>query len=326
MGRAATWNRPRKRHRRSAVGAAAAAEAPDCFSNLPDDVLLAIASRLPTRLAVSLSILARRFRHLPTLFDHIDSVSLSEPAFPIPLRTSPPLLLRRLALSPPRAVGPSAFRPVLDTAADHGVSELAVQLRRRARLPKNVLSIRSLTVLSLDTCAVPLWSAVACARLRTLKLHRVAVHQEIITAVFAAAPRLETLEMVYCTGFGTGRSGGCTVESSTVRNLLFRPALEQQEVTLRTVGLRTVTLYTRPKMLRVQLAPAPEVRKAYLHVDKPRGKLEFRIRPFLDAGTGLACLTLRGLATMVSFAPHGLLVASICFPQCLSSSEVRCCS
>uniref|UniRef100_A0ACD5VKW5 Uncharacterized protein n=1 Tax=Avena sativa TaxID=4498 RepID=A0ACD5VKW5_AVESA len=106
--------------------------------------------------------------------------------------------------------------------------------------------------------------------------------------------------MVFCTGL----SGGCTVESSTVRTFLFKPALEQKDVRLRATGLRTVTLYTRPRTQKVQLAPSQDVRKAYLHIAKFRDTLFFRMRPFFDAAARLACLTLRGFATTLLAAEY----------------------
>ncbi|KAM0902919.1 hypothetical protein ACQ4PT_018983 [Festuca glaucescens] len=285
----------RKRRRRPRGGKGTAADAPDCFSSLPDDVLLAITSRLPTRLVVSLSVLSHRYRNLPAMLPRLDSLLLSAPPFPIPLPATPPRLLRRLDIAPTKRVRPSDFRRAIESAADHGVSELAVRLRRRVCLPKRVFAIRSLTVLSLNTCAVPRLSAVACAGLRTLKLHRVFVNQDIVTAILSAATRLDTLEMVFCTGL----IGGCTVESSSVRTFLFRPALEQKAVTLSATGLRTITVYTRPKTQKVQLAPSPDVRKAYLHIAKFREKISFRMRPFLDAAARLACLTLRGFSMLL---------------------------
>ncbi|KAK1667076.1 hypothetical protein QYE76_055235 [Lolium multiflorum] len=285
----------RKRRRRPRGGKGAAADAPDCFSSLPDDVLLAITSRLPTRLVVSLSALSHRYRNLPAMLPRLDSLLLRAPPFPIPLPATPPRLLRRLDIAPTKRVRPSDFRRAIESAADHGVSELAVRLRRRVCLPKRVFAIRSLTVLSLNTCAVPRLSAVACAALRTLKLHRVFVNQDIVTAILSAAASLDTLEMVFCTGL----IGGCTVESSSVKTFLFRPALEQKAVTLTATGLRTITVYTRPKTQKVQLAPSPDVRKAYLHVAKFREKISFRMRPFLDAAARLACLTLRGFSMLL---------------------------
>ncbi|KAM0861740.1 hypothetical protein ACQ4PT_045702 [Festuca glaucescens] len=285
----------RKRRRRRPRGNCAASDSPDCFSSLPDDVLIAITSRLPTRLAVSLSVLSRRYRNLPAMLPRLDSLLLSAPPFPIPLPATPPRILRRLDIAPTKRVKPSDFRRAIESAADHGVSELAVRLRRRVCLPKRVFAIRSLTVLSLNTCAVPRLTAVACAGLRTLKLHRVFVNQDIVTAILSAATRLETLEMVFCTGL----IGGCTVESSTLRTFLFKPALEQNAITLSATGLRTITVYTRPKTQKVQLAPSPDVRKAYLHIAKFREKLSFRMRPFLDAAVRLACLTLRGFSMLM---------------------------
>ncbi|KQK09751.1 FBD-associated F-box protein At4g10400 [Brachypodium distachyon] len=308
----------RKRRRRRTAGDGEGAALLDCFSNLPDDVLLAITSRLPTRQAVSLSALARRFRHLPTLFPRVESVSISDPPFPIPMRNTPPVILRRLDVTPTRRLVPAALRRFIEAAADNGVSELAVRLRRRACLPRDIFSISSLTVLSLDTCAVPRASAVACPRLLTLKLYSLFISQETITALLSVATGLERLEIVFCTGL----VGGCTVESSTVRSFLFRPALEQRDVTLRTAGLRTITLYTRPRTQRVRLAPAPEVRKAYLHVSNS-SILTFRMRPFLDAGTSLASLTLRGVAmTLLSAEYKDTLKLPITF-QDLTILSVR---
>ncbi|KAF7037776.1 hypothetical protein CFC21_048075 [Triticum aestivum] len=289
---AADLKRKRKRRRRPKAGKGAAADLPDFFSNLPDDVVLAIANRLPTRLAVTLSVLARRFRHLPTLYSHLDSVRFSGPASPVPLPASQPKLLRRLDIAPPKRIKPSALRHVINAAANHGLSELAVRLHRRVCLPKNVFAIRSLAVLSLNTCSVPPLSAVACARLRTLKLHRVFIKQVVLTAILSAATGLRTLEMFHCTGL----DAGCTVESLTVRSFLFMPNVEQREVTLRAPGLRTITLHTRPKTQKVHLEPSPDVSKVYLHVAKSQEKVLFRMRPFLDAATGLASLTLRGCA------------------------------
>ncbi|KAL6845168.1 hypothetical protein ACP4OV_024663 [Aristida adscensionis] len=301
MGHAAA-GRPRKRRRRRNGGGAAAApsDGPDRFSTLHGDLLRVIISRLPTRCAAKLAAVSRHFRgEVPKLLDRVDSLTLHEPHFPVPLRDAPPLLLRRLALAPHRAIAPSHFRSVLATAAEHGVSELNVRLTRRARLPKNLLTLSSLAVLTLDTCAVPSWAHVALPRLRTLRLHRVAVHQEVINKVLASASCLETLEMMYCTGLGTGRGGGCTVASSSVRSFVFRPPLKQEETTIRTTGLRTVTLYTRSKTRRLELAPAPEVRKAYLHIAKPQKTMEsFKVRAFLEAATKLECLTLRCQAMM----------------------------
>jgi hypothetical protein len=254
------------------------------------------------------------------MLPRLDSLLLRAAPFPTPLPATPPRLLRRLDIAPTKRVRPSDFRRAIESAADHGVSELAVRLRRRVCLPKRVFAIRSLTVLSLNTCAVPRLSAVACAGLRTLKLHRVFVNQDIVTAILSAATRLDTLEMVFCTGL----IGGCTVESSSVRTFLFRPALEQKAVTLTATGLRTITVYTRPKTQKVQLAPSPDVRKAYLHVAKFREMISFRMRPFLDAAARLACLTLRGFSMLVSSpALHPsydllltLLPAALCFSQC----------
>ncbi|KAL6616075.1 hypothetical protein ACP70R_038345 [Stipagrostis hirtigluma subsp. patula] len=295
MGHAAA-NRPRKRRRRNRAGAAVAAgEGPDRFSSLNDDLLRNITNLLPTRTAAKLAAVSRHFRaQVPGLLDRVDSLTLHEPHFPVPLRDAPPLLLRRLAITPHRAIPPASFHPMLATAAEHGVSELNVRLTRRARLPKNLLSLRSLVVLTLETCAVPSWSTVALPCLRTLRLQRVAVHQAILNGVFASATCLETLHMMYCTGLGTGKGGGCTVESSSVRNFVFRPPLKQEEAAIRASGLRTVTLYTRSKTRRLELAAAPDVKKAYLHIAKPQKTMEsFRVRPFLDAGTRLECLTLR---------------------------------
>ncbi|XP_006644712.1 FBD-associated F-box protein At4g10400-like [Oryza brachyantha] len=287
MGRA-----PRKRRsrRRPAGGGAGG---PDYLSGLPDDVLLAIFSRLSTRYAVTLSVLSRRFRILVRAkFGRVDSASVVDPTLPLPSLAARPSLLRRLSFKPPRGVSAAAFHRLLDAAADRGVSELTVRLRRSGFLPKNILSIRTLTVISLDTCALPRWCPAACPHLRTLKLIRVAIPQRMINVVLEAAPVLQTLEMVYCVGF----AGSCIMESSAVRNLLFKPALEQRGVRMKMVGLRTVALYTRPKVQVVRLDPAPEIRKAYLHIARPRNRLQLRIRPFLDAGTGLTCLTLRGIA------------------------------
>ncbi|KAG2600756.1 hypothetical protein PVAP13_5KG541600 [Panicum virgatum] len=284
--------------RRRAAAAAAAGEGPDCFSHLNEDLLRSILSRIPTRSAAALAAVSRHFRkEIPPLLERVDSLTLHEPYAQPPLRVTPPLILRRLALAPHRAIPPSSFRPVLDDAAQHGLSELAFRLTRRARLPRNVLSVKSLAVLDLDTCAVPPWSGVACPCLRTLRLHRVAIDQGIINKILASASCLDTLEMVYCTGIGTGRVGGCTVESSSVRNLVFRPTLNLAQTTIRASALRTVTLYTRGKVNRLELAPAPEVRKAYLHIAKSlTTKESFSVRPFLDAGVRLECLTLRGHA------------------------------
>nr|CAB3474268.1 unnamed protein product [Digitaria exilis] len=289
--------RPRKRRRRDA----AAAEGPDCFSRLNEDLLRSILSNLPTRSAATLAAVSRHFRReIPALLDRVDSLTLHEPHFQDPLRATPPVLLRRLALAPHRAIPPSTFRPILDDAALHGLSELAFRLTRRARLPKNVLSVKSLAVLDLDNCAVAPWSNVACPCLRTLRLNRVAILQELINKILASASCLETLEMVYCTGLGTGRSAGCTVESSSVRNLVFRPTRKLEQIIIRASALRTVTLYTRSRVKRLELAPAPKVRKAYLHIAKLPAKLEaFRVRPFLDAGVKLECLTLRGNSVKV---------------------------
>uniref|UniRef100_A0A0A8YQ53 F-box domain-containing protein n=1 Tax=Arundo donax TaxID=35708 RepID=A0A0A8YQ53_ARUDO len=287
--------RPRKRRRRhaAAVGAVAAAGSPDCFSHLNDDLLRIIVSRLPVRSAASLAAASRHFRaQVPPLIDRVDSLTLHEPHFPVALHDAPPLRLRRLAVAPHAAIPPSSFRPILQTAAGHGVSEISVRLPRRSRLPKNVFSVRSLAALTLDTCAVPRWSVVVCPCLRTLRLRHVAIHQETINSIIASASCLETLEMTYCTGHGS-MGGGCTVESSSVRNLVFRPVLKQEEATIRATGLRTVTLHTRSKARRLELAPAPEVRKAYLHIAKARNMESFRVRPFLDAGTKLNSLTLR---------------------------------
>ncbi|PUZ54764.1 hypothetical protein GQ55_5G157200 [Panicum hallii var. hallii] len=291
--------RPRKRRRRHP--AAAAGEGPDCFSHLNEDLLRSILSRIPTRSAATLAAVSRHFRkEIPPLLERVDSLTLHEPHAHPPLRATPPLILRRLALAPHRAIPPSSFRPILDDAAQHGLSELAFRLTRRKRLPRNVLSVKSLAVLDLDTCAVPAWSHVACPCLRTLRLHRVAIRQEIINKILASASCLDTLEMVYCTGLGTGSGGGCTVESSSVRNLVFRPTLKLAQTTIRASALRTVTLYTRGKVKRLELAPAPEVRKAYLHIAKALTTQEsFRVRPFLDAGVRLECLTLRGHAMKV---------------------------
>ncbi|CAL4961372.1 unnamed protein product [Urochloa decumbens] len=291
--------RPRKRRRRNA--GAAAGEGPDCFSHITEDVLRCILSRLPTRSAATLAAVSRHFRQeIPPLLDRLDSLTIQEPHVHVPLRDTPPLLLRRLALAPHRAIPPSSFRQMLDRAAKQGVSELSFRLTRRARLPKNTLSVKSLSVLFLETCAVPPWSEVACPCLRTLKLHRVAIHQEIINKILASASCLDTIEMVYCTGLGTGRGGDCTVESSSVRNLVFRPTLKLEGIKIRAPALRTVTLYTRGKVKRLELMPAPDVRKAYLHIAKPWTIMEpFKIRPLLDAGARLDCLTLRGHAMKV---------------------------
>ncbi|KAF0920780.1 hypothetical protein E2562_037105 [Oryza meyeriana var. granulata] len=286
MGRA-----PRKRRRRRRAGGGG--EGPDYLSGLPDDVVLAIFARLTTRQAVTLSALSRRFRGLLAQFGRVDSATVADPALPLPSYPARPSLIRRLAFAPSRGgVSPVAFRRLLDAAAYRGISELAIRLQRSGFVPKSVLSIRSLTVISLDSCALPRWCPAACPHLRTLKLYHVAIPQRMINIILKAAPVLETLEMVYCMGF----AGSCCVESSSVRNLLFKPALEQRGVTLKMAGLRTVTLYTRPKVQTVRLEPAPEIRKGYLHIVRPRVKLQFRIRPFLDAGTGLTCLTLRGMA------------------------------
>ncbi|KAE8766479.1 FBD-associated F-box protein [Hordeum vulgare] len=282
----------RKRRRRPKAGKGAAADSPDCFSNLPDDIVLAIANRLPTRLAVTLSVLSRRFRHLPSLYAHLDSLRFSSAASPVPLHATQPKLLRRLDIVPPKRIKPSAIRHVIAAAADHGLSELSVRLHRRVCLPKSAFFIRSLTVLSLDTCGVPPLSTVACARLRTLKLHRVYIKQEALNAILSAATGLQTLEMVFCTGL----DAGCTVESLSVRSFSFKPGTEQREVTLRATELRAITLHTRPKTRKVHLEPSPDVRKAYLHVAKSMEMLFFRMRPFLDAATVLASLTLRGFA------------------------------
>jgi hypothetical protein len=86
-----------------------------------------------------------------------------------------------------------------------------------------------------------------------------------------------------------------------------------------------ITVYTRPKTQKVQLAPSPDVRKAYLHVAKFREKISFRMRPFLDAAARLACLTLRGFSMLVSspslhpsydLVVLNLLPAALCFSQC----------
>jgi hypothetical protein len=292
---------------------------PDRFTHLHDDVLRAIIHRLPVRSAASLAGASRHFRaRVPALLDRVDSLTLHEPQFPEPLLDARPLLLRRLAIAPDAPIRPSTFHPILQTAAGHGIRELSFCLTRRARLPKNVFFIRSLAVLTLDTCAVPRWSQIACPCLRTLKLYRVAIHQETINQVLTSASCLETLEMIYCTGLGTGTGGGCTVESSSVRNLVFRPSLKQAEATIRASGLRTVTLYTRFKARRLELAPAPEIRKAYLHISKPRRPIDsFRVRSFLDCATKLNCLTLRCLAMKVrAHALHSSLVVASCSVQC----------
>uniref|UniRef100_A0A0E0N2H8 F-box domain-containing protein n=1 Tax=Oryza rufipogon TaxID=4529 RepID=A0A0E0N2H8_ORYRU len=283
---------PRKRRRRRRPGGGGGG-GHDYLSGLPDDVILAILSRLTTRQAVTLSALSRRFRVLPSQFGRVDSALVADPALPLPSLPARPSFIRRLSFAPQtRRFSSSAFGRLLDAAADRGLSELAVRLPRSSFLPQNLLSIRSLTVVSLDSCALPRWCPAACPGLRTLKLHHVAIPQRMISVILKAAPVLETLEMVYCMGF----AGSCSMESSTVRNLLFKSALEQREVTVKMAGLRTITLYTRPKVQSVRLDPAPEIRKAYLHIARPRVKLQFRIRPFLDAGTGLTCLTLRGMA------------------------------
>ncbi|GJN17652.1 hypothetical protein PR202_gb04738 [Eleusine coracana subsp. coracana] len=214
-------------------------------------------------------------------------------------------MLRRLAIAPHPAIPPATFSPILRTAAGHGIAELSISLARRARLPKNVFFIPlTRRALSLNTCAVPLWSKIACPCLRTLKLHRVAIHQDTLNRILASASCLETLEMIYCKGLSTGTSGGCTLESSSMKNLVFRPPLRQAEVTIKAPGLRTVILYTRAKVRSLELMPAPEIRKAYLNISKPRRPIEsFRVRSFLDAATMLNCLTLRGQAMkMLSFA------------------------
>ncbi|GJM93113.1 hypothetical protein PR202_ga09642 [Eleusine coracana subsp. coracana] len=305
MARAPSGKRPRKRRRRRRAAAGAVAVGPDCFTHLNDDLLRTIVQRLPVRSAASLSGASRHFRaQVPTLLDRVDSLLLHEPHFPTPLPDARPLMLRRLAIAPHPAIPPATFSPILRTAAGHGIAELSIRLARRARLPKNVFFIRSLAVLSLNTCAVPLWSKVACPCLRTLKLHRVAIHQDTLNRVLASASCLETLEMIYCTGLSTGTSGGRTLESSSMKNLVFRPPLRQAEVTITAPGLRTVILYTRAKVRRLELMPAPEIRKAYLNISKPRRPIEsFRVRSFLDAATMLNCLTLRGQAMkLLSFA------------------------
>lgn len=107
--------------------------------------------------------------------------------------------------------------------------------------------------------------------------------------------------MEFCTGLGTGKAASCTVESSSVRNLVFRPTRKTQHITIRAPALRTVTLYTRSREQRLELVPAPDVRKVYLHIAKRRTVMEsFRVRLFLNAGVKLECLTLRGHAIKVS--------------------------
>lgn len=107
--------------------------------------------------------------------------------------------------------------------------------------------------------------------------------------------------MEYCTGHGAGK--GCTVESSSVRNLVFRPTLKLEGTVIRASGLRVLTLYTRSRAKSLELAPAPEIRKVYLHISKSnsmKSMESFRARPFLDAAVKLECLTLRGHAMKVS--------------------------
>uniref|UniRef100_A0A0D9V5P9 F-box domain-containing protein n=1 Tax=Leersia perrieri TaxID=77586 RepID=A0A0D9V5P9_9ORYZ len=190
---------------------------------------------------------------------------------------------------------PSQFGRIESAAVSDPSLPLPSVPARPGFLPNNVLSPRSLAVVSLDTCALPRWCPAACPQLRTLRLHHVAIPQRMIKVVLKAAPLLENLEMVYCTGF----AGSCRVESSSVRNLLFKSALEQRGVALHMAGMRTFTLYTRPKVQALRLEPSSEIRKAYLHIARPRIKERFRIRPFLDAGKGLTCLTLRGYAIKV---------------------------
>jgi hypothetical protein len=295
--------RPRQRQRRRRHAWAAAGQGPDRFSHLTEDLLRSILNCLPTRSAARLAGVSRHFRReVPRLLERVDSLTLHEPHFPDPLRTTPPLLIRRLALAPHRAIPPSSFRPIIEDAALHGVSEVSFRLTRRARLPKNVFTVKSLVVLALDTCAVPPWSDVSCPCLRTLRLHRVAIHQENINKILASASFLDTLEMVYCTGHGASK--GCTVESSSVKNLVFRPTLKLEGTVIRASGLRVLTLYTRSRAKSLELAPAPEIRKVYLHISKPNSmetSMEsFKVRPFLDAAVKLECLTLRGQAMKVS--------------------------
>ncbi|KAJ1285401.1 hypothetical protein BS78_03G277400 [Paspalum vaginatum] len=289
--------RPRKRRPRRA----AAAEGDDRFSHLARDLLDTILFRLSTRFAARLASVSRHFRReVPALLKRVESLTLTEPAFDPPLPETPPLLLRRLDIAPHRVMPASAFRLVLNDAAQHGLSELGFHLVRRQRLPKNVLSVKSLVVLDLNTCAVPPWCEAKCPCLRTLRLQRVAIHQETINKILVSASCLETLEMEYCTGFGTGKDGGCTVVSSSVRYLVFRPTQKQAETAIRASGLRTITLYTRGRAKKLELAPAPEVTKAYLHFAKsPKIMESFRVRPFLDDGVRLHCLKLGGHAMKI---------------------------
>ncbi|WVZ68818.1 hypothetical protein U9M48_017707 [Paspalum notatum var. saurae] len=291
--------RPRKRRHRRA--AAAAAEGPDCFSHLTEDLLRSILNRLSTRFAARLAAVSRHFRReVPALLERVDSLTLTEPAFEPSLPETPPLLLRRLDIAPHRVMPASAFRAVLNDAAQHGLSELGFRLVRRQRLPKNVLSVKSLVVLDLNTCAVPPWCEARCPCLRTLKLQRVAIHQDTINRILVSASCLETLEMEYCTGFGTGKDGGCTLVSPSVRYLVFRPTQKQAETAIRASGLRMVTLYTRGRAKKLELASAPEITKAYLHFAKsPRIMESFTVRPFLDAGVRLQCLKLGGHAMKI---------------------------
>uniref|UniRef100_A0A0D3GZ85 Uncharacterized protein n=1 Tax=Oryza barthii TaxID=65489 RepID=A0A0D3GZ85_9ORYZ len=93
----------------------------------------------------------------PSQFGRIDSRDLPRPAPVAPgeaVLHPPP----RLRIPAPR-VSSSAFSRLLDATADRGLSELAVCLHRNGFLPKNLLSIRSLTVVSLNSCGLPrrLW-------------------------------------------------------------------------------------------------------------------------------------------------------------------------
>ena len=89
-----------------------------------------------------------------------------------------------------------------------------------------------------------------------------------------------------------------------MKNLVFRPTLKLEGTVIRASGLRVLTLYTRSRAKSLELAPAPEIRKVYLHISKPNSmetSMEsFKVRPFLDAAVKLECLTLRGQAMKVS--------------------------
>ena len=262
----------------------------DRISELPDDIILNILSFLPTLVAVRMSLLSKRWRHMWSLVPALD-FCYSRDVDNFRTRDEENTEAKKLY----KFLDECLKRPYADATitkfkldmeffgssarvdgwlwfpVNKNVKELEIRIGNITSilysLPRSILHLRSLTLLRLSGVVLGRLSTASLPSLKALNFDDVDMDDQTLDNILLGSPSLEELSMTFCTGLLDPQ-----VSSSSLKSLVFH--IGGSRCRIRTIKVEATNLwsfkhisscYIGPFQCSISPVRCRELRKLSLH-------------------------------------------------------------